>query len=70
MHQQVVLQSRVTHEALVANVAGEVVGVPTVDPQVLIQLVFVSESLAAMGAFERAETLPDKKVLQRCILRI
>lgn len=68
MHQQMVLQGRVTHEALVANVAGKGVGVPTVDPQVLIQLVFVSEGLATVGAFKRTKTLPDEKVLQRCIL--
>lgn len=63
-----VLQGRVTHEALVANVAGKGVGVPTVDPQVLIQLVFVSEGLATVGTFKRTETLPDEKVLQCCIL--
>lgn len=63
-----VLQGRVTHEALVANVAGKGVGVPTVDPQVLIQLVFVPEGLAAVGAFKRTETFPDEKVLQCCIL--
>lgn len=39
------------------------------DPQVLIQLVFVPESLATVGAFKRTETLPDEKVLQCCILR-
>lgn len=69
MDQQVVLQGRVAHEALAANVAGEGVGVPAVDPQVLIQLVFVPEGLATVGAFKRTETLPDEKVLQRCILR-
>lgn len=68
MHQQMVLQGRVTHEALAANVAGKGVGVPAVDPQVLIQLVFFPEGLATVGAFKRTETLPDEKVLQRCIL--
>lgn len=63
-----VLQRGVAHEALVANVAGEGVGVPTVDPQVLIQLVFVSEGLATVGTFKRTESLPDEKVLQCCIL--
>lgn len=64
-----VLQGRVTHEALAANVAGKGEGVPAVDPQVLIQLVFVPEGLATVGAFKRTETLSDEKVLQRCILR-
>lgn len=68
MHQQMVLQARVTHEALAANVAGKGVGVPAVDPQVLIQLVFVPECLATVGAFKRTETLPDEQMLQRCIL--
>lgn len=35
----------------------------------LIQLVFVPEGLATVGAFKRTETFPDEKVLQRCILR-
>lgn len=68
MHQQMVLQGGVTHEALAADVAGKGVGVPAMDPQVLIQLVFVPEGLATVGAFKRTETLPDEKVLQRCIL--
>lgn len=68
MHQQMVLQGRVTHEALAANVAGKGVRVPAVDPQVLIQLVFIPEGLATVGAFERTETLPDEKVLKRCVL--
>lgn len=64
-----VLQGRVAHETLAADVAGKGVGVPAVDPQVLIQLVFVPEGLSTVGAFERAETLPDEKVLQCCVLR-
>ena len=68
MNQQVVLQGRVTHEALAADVAGEGVGVPAVHPQVLVQLVFVPEGLATVRAFERTEALPDEKVLQCCIL--
>lgn len=63
-----VLQGRVTHEALAANVAGKRVRVAAVDPQVLIQLVFIPEGLAAVGAFKRTETLSDEKVLQRCVL--
>lgn len=68
MHQQMFLQGGVTHEALAADVAGKGVGVPAMDPQVLIQLVFVPEGLATVGTFKRTETLPDEKVLQRCIL--
>lgn len=48
--------------------AGEGVGIPAMDPQVLVQLVFVSESLTTVGAFKRTEALSDEKVLQRCIL--
>lgn len=48
--------------------AGEGVGVATVDPQVQLQLVFVPEGLPAQGAFERAEALPDEEVLQRRVL--
>ncbi|KAG7217630.1 hypothetical protein INR49_021318 [Caranx melampygus] len=69
VNQQMVLQGRVAHETLAANVAGKGVGVPAVDPQVLIQLVFVPEGLSTVGAFKRAETLPDEKVLQCCVLR-
>lgn len=68
VHQQMVLQGRVTHEAFAADVAGEGVRIPAVDPQVLIQLLFVPEGLATVGAFKRTETLPDEKVLQRCVL--
>lgn len=68
MHQQMVLQGRVAHEAFAADVAGEGVRIPAVDPQVLIQLVFVPEGLATVGAFKRTETLPDEKVLQRRVL--
>lgn len=68
VHQQMILQGRVAHEALAANVARKGVGVPAVDAQVLIQLVFVPEGLAAVGAFKRAKTLPDEKMLQRCVL--
>lgn len=68
VHQQMVLQGRVAHEAFAADVAGEGVRIPAVDPQVLIQLVFVPEGLATVGAFKRTETLPDKKVLQRRVL--
>lgn len=68
VHQQVVLQRRVAHEALPAAVAGEGVGVAAVDPQVELQLVFVPEGLAAQRAFERPEALPDEEVLQRGIL--
>lgn len=64
-----VLQGQVTHKALAANVAGKGVGVPSVDPQMLIQFVFVPEGLATVGAFKRTETLPDEKMLQCCILR-
>ena len=64
----VVVQRRVADEALVAIVAGEGEGVPAVDPQVLVQLVFVPEGLATVCAFKGTETLPDEKVLQRCIL--
>lgn len=64
-----VLQGRVTHEALAANVAGEGVGVPAMDPQMLIQFVFVPEGLSTVGAFKRTETLPDEKVLQRRVLK-
>lgn len=64
-----VLQGRVAHEAFAANVAGKGVGVPAVDPQMLIQPVFVPEGLATVGAFKRTETLPDEKMLQCCILR-
>lgn len=64
-----VLQGRVTHEALAANVAGKGVGVPAVDSQMLIQFVFVPEGLATVSAFKRTETLPDEKVLQCCILK-
>lgn len=70
VHQQVVFQGQVAHEALGANVAGEGVGIPTVHPQVLLQLVFVPEGLAAVGALERAEGLPYEKVLQRRILQL
>lgn len=69
VHQQMVLQGRVIHETLAANVAGEGIGFPAVDTQVLIQLVFVPEGLATVGAFKRTETLSDEKVLQRRILR-
>lgn len=68
VRQKVVLQRRIAHEALAAEVAGEGVGVATVDPQVQVQLVFVPEGLAAQRAFERTETLPDEKVLQSCVL--
>lgn len=68
VHQQMVLQGRVAHEAFAADVAGEGVRIPAVDPQVLIQLVFVPEGLATVGAFKRTETLPDEKVLQRRVL--
>lgn len=70
VHQQVVLQGRVAHEALGANVAGEGVGVPAVHPQVLLQLVFVPEGFAAVGALERPEGLPYEKVLQRRVLQV
>lgn len=49
--------------------AGEGVGFPAVDPQVLVQLVFVPEGLAAVGAFKRTETFSDEKVLQRRVLK-
>lgn len=39
------------------------------DPQMLIQFVFVPEGFATVGAFKRTETLPDEKMLQGCILR-
>lgn len=68
VHQQVVLQGGVAGEAFAAYVAGEGVGVSAVDPQVLVQLLLVPEGLAAVRAFERTETFPDEKVLQRCIL--
>lgn len=64
-----IIQGWISHEALAANVAGKGVGFPTMDSQVLFQLVFVPEGLPTVGAFKRTETLPDKKVLQRCILR-
>jgi len=70
VHQQMVLQGRVTREALAANVAGKSVGVPAVDPQVLLQLVFVPEGLSTVGAFKRTETLPNEKVLQCRILEV
>lgn len=70
VHQQVVLQGRVAHEALGADVAGEGVGIPAVHPQVLLQLVFVPEGLATVGALERPEGLPYVKVLQRCVLQV
>lgn len=70
VHQQVVLQGRVAHEALGANVAGEGVGIPAVHPQVLLQLVFVPEGLAAVGALERPEGFPYEKVLQRRVLQV
>lgn len=70
VHQQVVFQGRVAHEALGADVAGEGVGIPAVHPQVLLQLVFVPEGLAAVGALERSEGLPYEKVLQRSVLQV
>lgn len=63
-----VLQGRVAQEALAAEVAGEGVGLAAMDPQVLIQLLFVPEGLATVVALERTEALPDEEVLQRCIL--
>lgn len=69
VHQQMVLQGRVTHEGLAADVAGKGVGVPAVDPQVLVQLFFVPEGLSAVGAFKRTKTFPYEKVLQCCILQ-
>lgn len=70
VHQQVVLQGRVTHEGLCADVAGEGVGIPAVHPQVLLQLFFVPEGLAAVGALERPEGLPYEKVLQCRVLQV
>lgn len=69
VHQEMIIQGRISREALAANVAGKGVGFPTMDSQVLFQLVFVPEGLPTVGAFKRTETLPDKKVLQRCILQ-
>ena len=68
VQRQVVLKRRVRREALVAQVAGEGVGVAPVHPQVLLQLVLVPEGLAAVRALEGPEALPDEEVLQRCIL--
>lgn len=68
VHQQMVLQGRVTDEALAADVAGKGVGVSAVHPQVLVQFVLVAEGLATVHAFKRTEALPDEKVLERCIL--
>lgn len=68
VHQQMVLQSRVTHEALRTNVAGEGIGISAMDPQVLLQFVFFTESFATVSAFERTKTLSDEEVSQRCIL--
>lgn len=68
VHQQMVLQGRVTDEALAADVAGEGVGVSAVHPQVLVQLVLVAEGLATVHALERTEALPDEKVLEGCVL--
>lgn len=60
MHQQMILQGRVTDEALAANVAGKGVGVSAVHPQVLVQFVLVSEGLATVHTFKRTEALPDE----------
>lgn len=64
-----ILQGRVTREALAANVTGKAVGVPSMDPQMLIQFVFVPESFATVGALKGTETLPDEKMLQCRVLR-
>lgn len=68
MYQQMVLEGRVTDEALVADVAGKGVGVPAVHSQVLIQLVLIAEGLATVRTFKRTEAFPDEKVLEGCIL--
>lgn len=70
VHQQVVLQGRVAREAFGADVAGEGVGIPAVHAQVLLQLVFVPEGLAAVGALKRPEGLAYEKVLQRRVLQV
>lgn len=68
VYQQMVLEGRVTDEALVADVAGKGVGVPAVHSQVLIQLVLIAECLATVRTFKRTEAFPDEKVLEGCIL--
>lgn len=68
VYQEMIIQGRISREALAANVAGKGVGFPTMD-SLLLQLVFVPEGLPTVCAFKRTETLPDKKVLQRCILQ-
>lgn len=70
VHQQVVLQGRVAHEVLSADMAGEGVGITAVHAQVLLQLICVPEGLAAVGALERPEGLPYEKVLQCRVLQV
>ena len=66
----VALQGRTADEALVTEVTGQrAVPLPPMEAQVLVQFVLLTEGLPTLQAFKRPERLPNKQMLQSCILK-